>query len=152
FDLGANLETVGYDVGQLAVKILKGAKPSDFPVENKVPERLLVNKLALKGLKDPWMIPDDVVVSADTVIDESGAHDKAAPAAPNKPLSKQWRISQVSYADSTATDESVEGVAQGLRDAGLVEGRDYVIRSRTAQGDIAVLNGIMDAVLTEDAD
>ena len=40
----------------------------------------------------------------------------------------------------------------GLREAGLIEGRDYVIKSRSAQGDIATLNGIMDAVTSEGAD
>jgi len=152
FDLGANLETVGYQVGELAVKILKGAKPSDFPVENKVPERLLVNKVALNGLKDPWTIPEDVAARADTVIDGSGVHDKVAPAAANKPLNKQWHLSAVGYVDAPSTEDSKEGFVEGLREAGLTEGRDFVIRWRSAQGDIAILNGIIDATLTEGAD
>src|SRR5438093_5654630 len=47
FDLGANFITIGRQTGDLAAKILGGASPADFPIENQVPERLIVNKLAL---------------------------------------------------------------------------------------------------------
>jgi len=68
FDLGANFATVGRQTGDLAVKILRGANPASFPIENLVPERLIINKAALNGLSDPWQIPDDVIARADTVI------------------------------------------------------------------------------------
>jgi ABC-type uncharacterized transport system substrate-binding protein len=54
--------------------------------------------------------------------------------------------------DAPATEEAQRGVMDGLREASLIEGRDYVIQARSAQGDIATLNGIMDAVTTEGAD
>ncbi len=154
FDLGANFITIGRQTGDLAVRILRGANPADFPIEDRVPERLIVNKLALSGLKDFWQIPDDVLARADTLIDESGIHEKAAakPAATHPPLASQWHISLVTYVDAPATEEAQEGVIDGLREAGLIEGRDYVIKSRSAQGDIATLNGIMDAVTSEGAD
>ena len=154
FDLGANFMTIGRQTGDLATKILRGANPADFPIEDRVPERLIVNKLALRGLKDPWQIPDDVVARADTLIDESGIHEKttAKVAAIGLPSGKQWRISLVTYIDAPATEEAEKGVIDGLREAGLIEGRDYVIKARSAQGDIATLNGIMDAVSTEGAD
>src|SRR5437867_6061156 len=118
FDLGANFTTIGRQTGDLAAKILGGASPADFPIENQVPERLIVNKLALTGLKDPWRIPDDVLSRADTVIDETGSHDKIArePNTTNRPLSKQWRISLVSYVDSPASEESQQGVMDDLRE------------------------------------
>jgi ABC-type uncharacterized transport system substrate-binding protein len=154
FDLGANFITIGRQTGDLAAKILGGANPADFPIENHVPERLIVNKLALIGLKNLWRIPDDVLARADTLIDESGSHDKVAAkrAATNPPLAKQCHISLVAYVDAPATEEAQRGVMDGLREASLIEGRDYVIQARSAQGDIATLNGIMDAVTTEGAD
>jgi len=78
FDLGANFITIGRQTGELAAKILRGAKPADFQIEDRVPERLLINKIALNGLRDPWRIPDDVIQQADSFIDESGRHDKPA--------------------------------------------------------------------------
>ena len=77
--------------GEMAAKILRGGNPADFPIENRVPERLIVNKVALNGLRDPWQIPDDVIAHADALIDEGGFHEKAAarPAATDHSLSKQ---------------------------------------------------------------
>ena len=51
----------------------------------------------------------------------------------------------VSPRGSQALYRAVQGLA-------LVEGRDYAIKWRSAQGDMATLNGIMDAVRTERAD
>src|SRR5439155_1266179 len=83
FDLGANFTTIGRQTGELAVKILRGASPAGFAIEDRVPERLVVNRLALAGLKDPWRVPDDVLAHADTLIDEAGTHEKAAPKSPS---------------------------------------------------------------------
>ncbi len=152
FDLGANFVTIGRQTGELAAKILRGANPADFPIENRVPERLIVNKLAVNGLRDPWQIPDDAASRADTLIDETGVHDRQVKPAATGPLSKQWHISVVKYVDAPATEEAERGAMDGLREAGLVDGRDFRIKSRSAQGDVAALNGIIDAVKTENAD
>ena len=42
--------------------------------------------------------------------------------------------------------------AEGLYDAGLVAGRDYEIKVTNAQGDMATLNGLVDAAVTDQAD
>jgi ABC-type uncharacterized transport system substrate-binding protein len=154
FDLGANFETIGRQTGELAVKILRGANPADFPIENLVPQRLLVNKLALNGLKDPWHFPDDAVARADTVIDETGTHRKIVneSAGNNRSVAKQWRINLIQYVDSPAAEETERGLMDGLREAGLVDGRDYILKRRSAQGDVATLNGIIDAARSENAD
>ena len=154
FDLGANFTTIGRQTGELAVKILRGANPAGFAIEDRVPERLVVNRLALAGLKDPWRVPDDVLARADTLIDEAGTHERAAPKSPstNIATAKQWQLSAVTYIESPATEEAQKGFIDGLREAGLMEGRDYAIKWRSAQGDMATLNGIMDAVRTERAD
>jgi len=64
FDLGANYHEVGRATGTLAGKILHGTDPATLPVEETVPHRLLVNTQALKGLRDPWRLPDDVLREA----------------------------------------------------------------------------------------
>jgi len=74
---GANFFEVGKDTGALAASILKGADPAKIPIRNYVPERLLINKLAVKGLKQTWRIPPDVLARADVIIDETGTHEKA---------------------------------------------------------------------------
>jgi ABC-type uncharacterized transport system substrate-binding protein len=77
FDYGANFFEVGKDTGALAASILKGADPAKIPIRNYVPERLLINTLAVKGLKQTWRIPPDVLARADVIIDETGTHQKA---------------------------------------------------------------------------
>jgi len=76
FDRGGNFYLVGQQTGELAAQVLRGADTSKIPIRNSVPERLLVNRTALKGLRDPWNIPEDVLSSADVVIDETGVHEK----------------------------------------------------------------------------
>lgn len=79
FDLGANFHDVGVQVGELAAKVLHGADPATVPVLNVVPERLVVNKVAFTGLRDPWRLPPELLGRAEMIIDEHGEH-KGAPA------------------------------------------------------------------------
>ena len=58
-DLGANFHEIGKLTGKLAVDIIRGADPAQIPVRDFSPRRLVVNQLAVKGLKDPWRIPDE---------------------------------------------------------------------------------------------
>jgi hypothetical protein len=38
---------------------------------------LLINLNAMRGLKDPWRAPDDLLRKADVVADESGVRTRA---------------------------------------------------------------------------
>jgi putative ABC transport system substrate-binding protein len=81
FDLGADYEALGRVVGNLAADVLDGKNPAGIPVENVVPVTLKINKLALKGLRDRWDIPGDVLDRANVVVDGSGVHVKNGAAA-----------------------------------------------------------------------
>jgi hypothetical protein len=37
----------------------------------------VVNKQALKGLKDPWAFPEEMLAKADVLIDENGVRQKS---------------------------------------------------------------------------
>jgi putative tryptophan/tyrosine transport system substrate-binding protein len=74
FDYGANFYQIGKQAGELAAKILRGEDPRQIPITNMVPVWFVVNKQALKGLRDPWSIPDDVLGRADVAVDGSGVH------------------------------------------------------------------------------
>jgi len=65
-----------HTAGNLAADVLEGRRPADIPIENLVPESLVVNRLALDGLKDPWQLPDAIVQRATMVIDASGTHSR----------------------------------------------------------------------------
>jgi ABC-type uncharacterized transport system substrate-binding protein len=83
FDLGANYAAIGRQAGELAADVLDGRDPAQIPVENKTLVALHISRLALKGLRETWELPDSIVQRADVVVDETGRHarDAQAPAA-----------------------------------------------------------------------
>jgi ABC-type uncharacterized transport system substrate-binding protein len=72
FDLGFDYYEAGKACGELAARILNGADPAAIPIHDAgdlVPHRLLLNRKALRGLKDPWQFPDDLRRAATLVVD-----------------------------------------------------------------------------------
>src|SRR5215510_9539908 len=100
-DLGANFHEVGKLTGKLAVDIIRGADPAQIPVRDFAPQRLVVNQLAVNGLKDPWRIPDDIAASADILVNETGVRTKAAAREAHDksqvPLAKKWKVRIIEY-------------------------------------------------------
>lgn len=86
--------------------------------------------------------------------DGAGQTLGAGPSAPvNQPsISRIHSIQIIDYADAVTTEETHEGLSAELQARGLKEGRDYTLKRRSAHGDMAVLNGIVDAVLTDRPD
>jgi hypothetical protein len=70
----------GRQTGFLAADVLGDADLTAIPIRDAsdvVHRRFLINVKALKGLKDPWRVPDDLLKQADVVADETGVHTKA---------------------------------------------------------------------------
>jgi ABC-type uncharacterized transport system substrate-binding protein len=157
FDIGLDFHALGRLHGLLAGEVLGGRDPATIPIRDvlaDVPRRVVINTLLLKGLRDPWHIPADAIASANTVLDETGTHEKAspAPASNERRLSKIWRVDLVQYVSVLDVEEAEEGVRAGLHESGLVDGRDYVTTTRNAQGDMAAVNSLVDAALAERSD
>jgi putative tryptophan/tyrosine transport system substrate-binding protein len=74
FDYGADFYQVGKQTGNLGARILRGADPTQIPITNMVPTWFVVNRLALKGLKGTWRVPDELLRRADVVVDQEGVH------------------------------------------------------------------------------
>lgn len=75
FDLGIDFRAAGRLTGTLAATILNGADPATIPIQDVldlVPRRLIVNRQALRYVKDRWQLPEDVLRRADVVVDEQG--------------------------------------------------------------------------------
>jgi ABC-type uncharacterized transport system substrate-binding protein len=151
--LGADYIEVGRQTGILAAKVLKGLDPATVPVENLVPQQLALNLSALKGVREQWQVDAATRTQAAILIDESGKTVKSV-AAPSKQtlLTKRWKIQLIDYADAVNAEETHEGLFSELKKLGLQEGRDYELKHRSAHGDMAVMNGIMDAALTDQPD
>ncbi len=177
FDLGANYREVGHRTGGLAASILDGQDPATVTIINFMPERVMLNKQVLKKMRDPWRFPDDLVARADLIIGEDGQIEKGAathgikspPAVPametsaaepaaraasaaRQPLAKRWRIQEVSYSESIIVEDAMRGFRDGLKEAGLAEGRDFTIKALSAEGDMATLGSLFDSARTAGTD
>jgi ABC-type uncharacterized transport system substrate-binding protein len=151
FDVGANYHELGRLTGNVASQVLMGTSPGDIPVRNILPQRMMLNKTALANLKAPWKIPEDLVAKADSVIDETGTHEKAA--APRAVAAhKKWQLQLVEMNNVLDVEESESGLLKGLEEQGLVKDRDFEITIRNAQGDMATLNSLVDAALSQSPD
>lgn len=164
FDLGANYYEVGLSIGRLAGRVLSGDEIAKLPVTMAIPPKLFLNKLPLEGLRASWAIPPEVIARADSFIDEQGRHDKQpretkpptessrGRATVPRPLSKVWKLRLLEYINSPDVEEAEKGLRDGLKTAGLVEGRDYELKAANAQGDMTSLHGMVDAALADQAD
>jgi ABC-type uncharacterized transport system substrate-binding protein len=81
FALGIDFIEVGKLTGNLAAELLRNPDTSKIAIRDVfdvVPKRFTFNVLALKGLRDPWRLPDDVRRQVDVLVDETGVHEKKA--------------------------------------------------------------------------
>src|SRR5881394_1032086 len=138
FDLGANYYEIGISTGNLAADVLDGRRPAEIPVENLVPESLVVNRLALDGLKDSWQLPDAIVQRATMVIDASGTHSRLAAASDELrvPPGRNFKIGLAYFAPEPSWEICVKGLFDGLRKLGLEEGKNLEVRRAHAQAEI----------------
>ena len=68
FGLGANYYEVGLQVGNMAADILDGAHPAEIPVNNVVPEKLLINGTTLQSLGKGWQLTEALKERADSIL------------------------------------------------------------------------------------
>jgi len=151
FEFGADFRAIGRETGAMAVEILRGADPASVPWENFIPPMVIVNEMALEGLRGNWSLPQSVLDRANGVVDATGLHMKDATAS-HAPLPKTWKVKAYIYNEAPGAEQALAGLNEGLDESGLVRGRDYEISVASAQGDIATANAIVAAAVTEGND
>jgi len=165
FDLGSDYVEVGRTVGRLVADVLDGKSPADIPVENFVPEAFLFNDTVPGLLKDRWTIPDSlrkhangwITATATNLPVFSGARSGTTNAAARAstvltPLARKAKIDLIEYIETPNVEINRDGLLAGFEKAGLKRGRDFELRIRNSQGDMATLNTIVDAAIAEGAD
>jgi ABC-type uncharacterized transport system substrate-binding protein len=71
---------------------------------------------------------------------------------PGTGLQKKWNFAVVKFEELQQTEDTERGLRVGLRDAGLVEGRDFEITSMSAHGDLPTLLSLFDKVASGNTD
>lgn len=153
--LGVGFYEPGYAAGQLAARVLLGERPKDLPFQNVSIKTVSLNLTVARRLG--IRIPDDILRSAAVLVDETGVHQQATthPAAATAtavPLGKTWKIDVLEYVNVLDVEEGEKGIRAGLQEAGLVEGRDYQLTVRNAQGDMPTLGALVDAAVSDGAE
>jgi ABC-type uncharacterized transport system substrate-binding protein len=94
--------------------------------------------------------PNHLLSRADEVI--GGAARPSAIKGSGQGLKKKWKIQIVEYANVLDVEEARHGVLDGLKQAGLVEGRDYEVKISNAQNDMPTVNALIDSALSDQVD
>jgi ABC-type uncharacterized transport system substrate-binding protein len=158
FDLGADYYRVGKSIGELAGRVLGGESPANMPMRYEVPPELWINQVALKAQTGGWSFPEDVGGEADVVVDQSGPvrrklrDEPVAHATDARRPSRAWKVGLAAYSESSVLEELLSGYKRGIKESGLVDGRDYTTTYRNAQGDIGTLNALFDELNGDDTD
>ena len=159
FDLGADYYRVGESVGLLAGRVLDGESPADMPILYEVPPEFWINRVALETLDGGWSFPER---------DRRQGRRRGRKGRPGPPPSASrsrhrgrpmrggrrapGRSAWPRTANRPFWTRRSSGLRRGLKEAGLVEGRDFTTTYRNAQGDIATLNAMFDELNGDDTD
>ncbi len=158
FDLGADYHRVGESVGRLAARVLDGESPADMPILYEVPPEFWINRPALAAQTGGWSVPPEIDAKADVVVEKGGPvrrhprEEIAARAPEARRPSRTWKLGLAGYSESPILEDVLGGFRRGLKEAGLVEGKDYTTTYRNAQGDIATLNALVDELNGSETD
>jgi ABC-type uncharacterized transport system substrate-binding protein len=138
FDLGANYYEVGKLSGDLAGEVLAGRAPETVSIDNVVPEILVVNKSALKGLKGAWSVPNEMESKAHTLIGEDGRFVRKVESVRTLRFkgSKLYKIGIAYFGPDPGAEACMDGLFAGLKKLGLEEGKNLKVRKMHAQGEI----------------
>ncbi len=158
FDLGSDFYRVGEQTAALAVRVLEGTSPADMSIEYEMPPELWINRSALDPRTRGWSIPAEIAARADVMVEKGGPvrrHPRAQLAAARKPASRPartWKLGVAGYSETPILEDLLEGFRQGIKESGLIDGKDYVTAYRNSQGDIATLSAILDEYNGDDTD
>jgi ABC-type uncharacterized transport system substrate-binding protein len=148
FSLGASYKQVGIAVGEMGGKILHGASPRTFGVENLVPEVLTVNEAVTSELAG-WTIPAEIRAQAQASAAAATAATTPAPATPAAAVTppaprlpqpgRIYKVGILPFGAHPMFDQLNAGIRETLGAAGFIESRNLVLSSLHPNGDMSLL-------------
>lgn len=136
--VGIGYRQSGFAAAEPLVRVLGGEKPAKIPIRNVTDIQVSFNMDVARKLG---------VTFPPAVLAMQTARTPSKPAAA-KPLSKRWRIQQVSYIESVMVEDAMHGFTDGMKEAGLKDGTDFTMKTLSAQGDMAALGSLYDSAST----
>jgi len=146
--MGADYVEVGRIMGHMAADLLEGADPAKIAITDRMPRKLGINMVAMGRSRAGWQVPEEVRAAAALGVNADGSRWRKD----DRPATKKWNVHLVELVNAPSIDETRQGILTGLKESGLVEGRDYTIHVANAQGDLPTLSNMIDAALTARAD
>ena len=145
FGLGAAYRDVGIAVGDMAGKVLRGARPADFGVANLVPEVLAVNPTVAESLPD-WTITPDLQARAQATV-------QPVQAKPRVPVpGRIYNVGLLYFGPHPIFELAMEGLMETLGEAGFIEGDNLVMHRVHPNGDMGLLPQVAQALGARDLD
>jgi ABC-type uncharacterized transport system substrate-binding protein len=135
----------GYAAAKPLSRVLLGESPGGIPMENVSEKAVWIDQplAARLGIKFP-----------DELLKEAGADKVKAPGrAPKQAAAgRKFKVDLIEYIETPNVEINREGIQAGFELAGFKAGVDLELRIRNAQGDMATLNSILDAVAGHESD
>jgi ABC-type uncharacterized transport system substrate-binding protein len=142
--LGADYVALGRETGEIAARVLSGTSPGEIPVSFRAPEVL---GLSLETFPQNWTLDPAWERDAQELVGRDGklvrTMPNAPPSVPVRPAGKIPTVRIATWADTPVTEDSIRGVREGLREAGLEEEKTVKVDLKSAQLDVGTLNSIM---------
>jgi len=129
--IGLGWYFTGYKTAPLVARVLLGENPSNIPIQNVGIESGSINMDIAKKLGI------DITKKMSDFM--AGSQQKIT-------FAKMMNFALVQYVDAPLSEESMDGILDGLFEHGLERDVDFDFTVYNAQGDIGTLNSIVDAV------
>lgn len=131
--VGVGWYSTGIYSASFVARVLNGENPANIPIENYVEEQITLNHEVARELKVTFP-------------------EKYLSAEREKQEKKRYKFCLVHYVDSPVSEDAERGIRDELKNQGMIEGEDFKLTVFNAQGDISVLNNIVQSVDNEDWD
>ena len=158
-DVGLDFVEVGRLAGALAASVLRGTDPATIPIRDvldEVPQADHYQYARVEGTERAVARAGGSPQHGDDPCrrdrDPRQISEQAGPQGGRTSARQAVECRSIEYNTVVDVEEAEEGVLGGLRDSGLVEARDYSVRIRNAQGDMATMNSLVDAAISDRTD